>query len=131
MHLKIMAKEPDKLVLPLFTLAEISFKTTVMNICKYMICPVLCSPSTKSFSDPFRRLSKGSITYLSEIENVNVALSWLRSLNSEYIKDKIIFTAGPGGPLGPVGPSFPVKPYSKTKVKLEKSGLYNYIIVYI
>lgn len=34
MRLKIMAKEPDKLVLPLFTLAEISFKTTVMNICK-------------------------------------------------------------------------------------------------
>lgn len=60
---------------------------------------------------------------MTEIENVNVGLSWLSSLNSEYIKDKIIFTAGPGGPLGPVGPSFPVNPYSKIKARLEKNGL--------
>lgn len=123
MHLKIMTKEPDRLVLPLFTQAEISFKTTVTNVCEHMLCPAVCSPSTKSFSDPFRKLSKGSISFLIEIETVNVALSWLRPLNSEYIKDKIIFTAGPGGPLGPVGPSFPVKPYSKTEGRLEKNGL--------
>lgn len=56
---------------------------------------------------------------MTETENVNVALFGLRSLISECITDKIIFTAGPGGPLGPVGPSFPVKPYSKTKARLE------------
>lgn len=124
-----MVKEPDKLVLPLFALAEISFKTTVTNVFEYLLCPAVCSPSTKSSSDPFCRLSKGSISHLTEIENVNVALSLLSSLNSEYVKDKIIFTAGPGGPLGPVGPSFPVKPYSKTEARLEKNYIYNYIIV--
>lgn len=115
MHIKIMPKEPGKLVLPLFTLAEISFKTTFMNVSEYMLYTAVCSPFTGIFPDPFRILNRGSISYLTETENVNVALSWVRSLISEYIKDKIIFTAGPGGPLGPVGPSFPVKPYSKTK----------------
>lgn len=119
MHLKIVANEPGKLVLPLFTLAEISFKTTLMNVCEYILYTAVCPPFTESFPDPFRILNKGSISYLTETENVNVAHSWLSSLISEYIKDKIIFTAGPGGPLGPVGPSFPVKPYSKTKAWLE------------
>jgi len=73
------------------------------------------SPHNESFPAPFRILNRKSISYVTETEKVNVALSWLRSLISEYIKDKIIFTTGPGGPLGPVGPSFPVKPYSKTK----------------
>lgn len=115
MHVKIMANEPGQLVLPLFTLAEISFKTTLMNVCEYMLYTAVCPPFTECFPAPFRILNKGSISYLTGTENVNVAHSWLSSLISEYIKDKIIFTAGPGGPLGPVGPSLPVKPYSKTK----------------
>lgn len=35
-HVKITAKEPDKQVLPLLTLAKISFKTTATNACEHM-----------------------------------------------------------------------------------------------
>lgn len=46
-----MPNEPCKLLLPLGTLAEISFKTTLMNVCEDMLYAAVYSPFTECFSD--------------------------------------------------------------------------------